>query len=754
VKLFASIFGFFMLFALSVNAQTTGELLKKISQSDADTGKVKLLLALSRQILFKSGATHKDIDSAYRYMKDAQTLSLQLKDLRSQGSTYLMAALIFNKKGDAKQGLAVSQKALALFNKIGDTRNIAESYAIIGQHYGNEGQELQQKMNYYKKAIALFHRCGAREREATLLVDLGDFEQMINKSDESIAHLLQALAIYKSIGYKSLEGVYNLLGSDYSFLGDHVNGIKYQLLSLKTAEAQKDTSLQLCTINNRLGLAYFGLQKWQDAAESFKKAAAIARKYHDTSSLAIITCNQAIALFKNKRVPESIRALKRVEKMTFFKTNTEERVILNIAIMDDYLALNEYDNAKIYFKKLIADQEKAQELASAAIVRGIIRYYIATGNYRQAYPYLEKNQELSEKKHVLSFLSMNQLWWFKADSGMGRYQSAIKHYQQHKFLSDSIFSLAKSKQAAIIDMNYKTEKKDKDLLLKSKNIELLNKQALLDKNSLRSEQITRDFLLIGSAMLLLLLGIGYNRYRLKQHTNLQLQTKQAEINAQNLVLENLVIEKDWLLKEVHHRVKNNLQIVMSLLSTQSAYLENTAALDAIAESRNRVQAISLIHQKLYSSNNVASIDLSAYISDLVNYLQDCLDTSARNIRFELLIEPVRIDIAQAVPLGLIMNEAITNAIKYAFDEDGGEIIVALQMIGSENLLLTISDNGKGLSENFDIKNATSLGMEMMKALSKQLGGEFKIKNSKGVTIMIEFQFEKVADDIKSEGFYS
>ncbi len=193
---------------------------------------------------------------------------------------------------------------------------------------------------------------------------------------------------------------------------------------------------------------------------------------------------------------------------------------------------------------------------------------------------------------------------------------------------------------------------------------------------------------------------------------------------------------------------------MSLLSTQSAYLQNGDALDAIRQSQNRVQSISLIHQKLYSGTNVASIDMPAYIGDLINYLRDCFDTGARRIRFEQLVEPIKMDLAQAVPLGLILNEGITNAIKYAFPEKDGEVIVALQVIGDETVMLTIADNGRGLPDGFDIKAASSLGMEMIKALSKQLGGSFKIKGNSGVTLTIEFPLEKVLHSARAVGLYN
>ncbi|HEX8023278.1 sensor histidine kinase, partial [Mucilaginibacter sp.] len=216
--------------------------------------------------------------------------------------------------------------------------------------------------------------------------------------------------------------------------------------------------------------------------------------------------------------------------------------------------------------------------------------------------------------------------------------------------------------------------------------------------------------------------------------------------------DRLIDEKDWLLKEVHHRVKNNLQIVMSLLNTQSAFLKNNAALAAIRESQNRVQAIALIHQKLYSSSNVAYIDIAVYISELVSYLADCYSAHERGIRFEQQIEAVKMDVAQAVPVGLMLNEAITNAIKYAFPNRRGYINISLGVLDDNNMMLNIADDGIGLPEDFDIKEASSLGMEMMKALSKQLGGSFKMENNNGVVITLIFRAEKHFGNIGNENY--
>ncbi|XHR92640.1 sensor histidine kinase [Mucilaginibacter sp. UC70_90] len=257
--------------------------------------------------------------------------------------------------------------------------------------------------------------------------------------------------------------------------------------------------------------------------------------------------------------------------------------------------------------------------------------------------------------------------------------------------------------------------------------------------------------------LLIVLGGAYVGYWQKQLNNKRLQLKEKKISEQNQMLQHLTAdknrlldEKDWLLKEVHHRVKNNLQIVMSLLNTQSAFLKNNAALAAIRESQNRVQAIALIHQKLYSSSNVAFIDIAVYINELVNYLADCYDAHERGIRFEQQIERVKMDVAQAVPVGLMLNEAITNAIKYAFPHRRGYINISLGTLDDNNIMLSIADNGIGLPQDFDIKEASSLGMEMMKALSKQLGGNFKMENNEGVAITLVFRAERNFGNIENE----
>ncbi|MEO3406328.1 sensor histidine kinase [Mucilaginibacter sp. CAU 1740] len=268
-----------------------------------------------------------------------------------------------------------------------------------------------------------------------------------------------------------------------------------------------------------------------------------------------------------------------------------------------------------------------------------------------------------------------------------------------------------------------------------------------------------NIIVSGIVILLAVLLSVYNAYRLKRLNRSLLNEKQKQIAEQKQALQYLITdnnrlhnEKDWLLKEVHHRVKNNLQIVMSLLNTQSAFLKNNAALAAIRESQNRVQAIALIHQKLYSNFEVAYIDMTIYIQELINYLGDCYNAPAKDIRFEQQTDPVKMDVSQAIPVGLMLNEAITNAIKYAFPDGGGIINLSMHVQDDHCIVLKISDNGIGLPADFNIRETSSLGMEMMKALSKQLDGNLKMESDQGLTITLIFKGENNFGNVDSQNY--
>lgn len=209
-----------------------------------------------------------------------------------------------------------------------------------------------------------------------------------------------------------------------------------------------------------------------------------------------------------------------------------------------------------------------------------------------------------------------------------------------------------------------------------------------------------------------------------------------EISQKNEMLSKMAAENDWLLKELHHRVKNNLHTVICLLESQAQYLQDDA-LKAVEDSQHRIFAMSLIHQKLYKTEHVDTIDMTEYIPELVNNLQTDFGVEGF-ISFAFDIDPVTLNISYALPLGLIINEAVTNSIKYAFPvQKSAEIQISLT---GENqlMILQIRDNGIGLRGDPLLTEYQSMGIELMKGLSAEINASIKFENLKGTRITISF----------------
>jgi two-component sensor histidine kinase len=225
-----------------------------------------------------------------------------------------------------------------------------------------------------------------------------------------------------------------------------------------------------------------------------------------------------------------------------------------------------------------------------------------------------------------------------------------------------------------------------------------------------------------------------------------LQASQEKIEKQNISLQHLVSEKEWLLKEIHHRVKNNLHTISGLLDTQSGYLQTEEALSAISDSQHRVQAMSLLHQKLFYSESLSVVEMWAYIHELVGYLEHSFGTQ-QTVRFNLDIDNLLLGLSHALPIGLILNEAITNAIKYAFpDKKAGTITVRLKQGSANQCFLLIADNGKGLPADFDSRQSHSMGMNLMRGLSEDMNGRFSIRQHEGTEITVSFVYDIASPD--------
>lgn len=200
----------------------------------------------------------------------------------------------------------------------------------------------------------------------------------------------------------------------------------------------------------------------------------------------------------------------------------------------------------------------------------------------------------------------------------------------------------------------------------------------------------------------------------------------------------LLSEKDMLMKEIHHRVKNNLQVISGLLELQSNAVDDDAAKDALMEGRNRVRSIALIHQNLYQLENLGSIELRRFVNDLCRQMESVYKKQ-NQVSMNIDVPVLYLDIDSAVPLGLIMNELLTNSFKYAFDGNlAGKIGIKIDIVSEGRYKLVYADNGPGLPADFDLSRATTLGMQLIYDLSRQIGGKVKYEYKNGASFIINF----------------
>ncbi len=210
------------------------------------------------------------------------------------------------------------------------------------------------------------------------------------------------------------------------------------------------------------------------------------------------------------------------------------------------------------------------------------------------------------------------------------------------------------------------------------------------------------------------------------------QFKQAEEQ-----IKRALTEKEVLLKEIHHRVKNNMQVIYSLLNLQATGIEDKAVRAMFEDARNRVKSIALIHEKLYQSRDLAHINFKEYLKNLI---QGIAETYKRHdIIFSVDMEPVSLDVNVGIPCGLIVNELVSNSLKHAFpDGRKGTIKVAININSKGNNVLTVADNGVGFPENADFRNTTSLGLQLVNVLSAQIQGTVKLTQTEGTEFSITF----------------
>lgn len=391
--------------------------------------------------------------------------------------------------------------------------------------------------------------------------------------------------------------------------------------------------------------------------------------------------------------------------------------------------LHQYREAENYFKQIITIQEQAGVEPS---YYPIGQLYAEAGKYVKARPYLYKVLARTNRQTSMRALGHLHYLLFLADSASGDYLGAIRHLSKNKRYDDTLMQQSKVEAIQKYSIEFETERKKAMLREKDKEIALLTTEKKLKEMYAQRLRLIQVTTMAGIAIVIIA-GLLFSReYRRKKKDR-------DTIARMNEALQQSLVEKEWLLKEVHHRVKNNLHTIICLLESQAMYLEKDA-LRAIEQSQHRIYAMSLIHQKLYQHDDIRSIDISLYLQEFTGYLIDSFD--ARHIRLSIDVDPIHLPIQQAVPVALIINEAVTNSIKHAFTGiSDPEVFISMKKKGEE-ITLYIADNGKGIDAPPPVESK-SLGMQLIRGLSKELKGTLTVLTDRGTALTIRFKEQPI-----------
>lgn len=551
------------------------------------------------------------------------------------------------------------------------------------------------------------------------------------------ARCRQTIAKYQYTKALNLDYVYSLLSRLNRYQGNLNQALSY---SLKAMQIMKATNNMVAEelVYGELAQTYQDLGQTENSIFYYKKTIELREKKNMPQEYIFRTAGfVAQGLIKLKRPAEALRYIEALEKR-HKPDNRDKYAFVEQVKAYCYEALKDYKRAEATYLSMIKDFKDDNTEARSKAEYDVASFYVHRKQFTKAALYLH------DKSTPPNFtIAKNlQYLYFQVDSARGDFLSAIDHFRKYKTMTDSIFNVAKIKQIQELEIRYETDQKETDIkLLKSKNV--------IQQNNAQRATTQRNLTLGGIVILALLISVFYKSYRTNQQKNIILNRLIIEKDSILLEKDKLLVEKEWLLKEIHHRVKNNLQIVMGLLQRQSAYIDSDIALAAIQNSENRMHSIALIHQKLYQSDNLNMVYMPDYVDDFLTYLKDSGDLGSR-ILFEKQLDDISLHVSQAVPLGLILNEAVTNAIKHAYaDDEPGIIHVLLRRIYADEYLLSIRDYGIGLSKDFVLEQADSMGMTLMRGLSKQVGGVFELQNNGGVTVSTNFKITP-QDDHRSD----
>lgn len=526
----------------------------------------------------------------------------------------------------------------------------------------------QEGLEYAQKALRLSKDLGNEMLMAKAFEEISLNQRILGNSVASLTASFEALKIYEELKLiKPQAAINSQLGVIYVNNKDSIEGIRYLSRSLQCYEELED-SFYIALMNINLGEAYRLIDIHDSAEICFNKSLEINKHMNNDLIFAYAIGNLGMI--------HSTEG-----KLDLAKNELSQAINILVDLGDPY--------SVAVYKSEIGD------------------ILIQEGKGNSGELLLLESLEIAQKeglKEQIRDISKKLANYYEST---GQFKYAMAYRKDFEIYRDSIINYENVRKIEQLHGEYEIDKKETE-------INFLNKTNKIQKN-------IGYCLGFGALIFIVLSFFLFRLYKKYKKANILL-------NEQKEIIQKREDEKALLLKELNHRVKNNLQMISSLLNLQSHQLKGHPAAELLKAVKYRVEALSLVHQKLYKEDYNTKIALNEYIEELALNLVHCFD---KNVKLNLELENIEVDIDTAIPLGLIVNELITNSLKHAFNKKINPVLDIVVKEDNNQLIISISDNGEGISDKNKNGKTDSFGLKLVNSLLKQLKGQLECKNHNG-----------------------
>lgn len=617
-------------------------------------------------------------------------------------------------------GYLRSQTDVEIINKANqssDTNSLKEVLAIVQKQVDTNPDSaltlIEMAKPAFQNSTSTLLQAKIISRKALALVKTGKLDEAFDLANSSEI-------LFRKLDYKKgIASSNNTKGMSKFYQGQFQEAQQY-FINAEKMYLEIGLQQDALSAQQAQGAIFFQLGNLDMAEQIFLKAEQLAEEIHANSTALYIWTNLGSVYNLKNQPDKAIYYYTRVLDSAAVTQNVYLEMSAASNLGSLYWSMSKFDDAiKLENRALLLNDALGDQETRISILDNLASAWASKKNYSKANEYIDEAIDLINKTHSSN---TDQTYKIKAQIKFaeGNSKEAYQWLEKHEHIKDSVSNA--SNQALISELQIEHNEYKNEQTIKNLSTEKMIKDSELKI----SKANTKIFIIISAAVLIILIVsiIALIKYAAQKRL----------LKKQNELIQESLREKEVLLQEVHHRVKNNLQMIYSILNLQSKDLSGDAA-EVLSESRDRVKSISLIHEKLYKTEDLLQIDVGILLQEIAENVKKT-SQFASNTQITTQCDNIKPEMDTLIALGIMVNELVTNCFKYACkSESQNQVNIQLKQ-SSNQVILKVSDNGLGFPANFDMNNPTSFGYKMLKTLCKKLKGEIICNNNNGADVTI------------------